>query len=485
MLEGTVRKVRKDPMHVADSLYIGGAWRAPKNPVPLDVENPATARVIATVAGAGADDVDAAVSAATSAFDDWAHSSAGERLACLERLYRELTRRQDRFAETITAELGAPTRIASKVHFGLPAAVAKSFLRLLPVFPFEEQLGTSLVVREAAGVVAAITPWNYPLHQVIAKVVPALAAGCTVVLKPAELTPLTALLLAEAVHEADLPPGVFNLLVGTGAEVGSALVRHPGIDMVSFTGSTQVGREIARTAGQDIKRVALELGGKSASVVLPDGDLAAAVTATVSSVMLNTGQSCTALSRLVVPRERYGEALELAAAAVASYPPGDPTAEHTRLGPLVSGPQRRRVLGYIEAGIAEGARLVAGGPEPVSDLGAGHYVRPTVFADVTPGMRIAREEIFGPVLSVLSYHDTAQALQIANDSDYGLSGAVWSRDPESATAFARRMRTGQVEVNGGSFNPLAPFGGFRRSGTGRELGRAGLEEFTELKAVQR
>ena len=471
-------------MRIEETLYVNGAWRAPAESQDIAVENPATGAVIATLAGAGARDVDPAVRAARDAFDNWAFTPVGERLACLERLQRELALRQDKFVDTITSELGAPVRIARKVHVGLPQAVLASYLELLPQFPFTERVANSLLVREAAGVVAAITPWNYPLHQAVAKIVPALAAGCTVVLKPAELTPLTAVLLAEAVHDAGLPPGVFNLLTGTGTEAGRALVSHPGVDMVSFTGSTRVGQEIARAAADDVKRVALELGGKSASVVLPDADLEKAVAATVSSAMLNSGQTCTALTRLVVPRDRLDEAVECAVATVRAYQPGDPASPQTRLGPLVSAAQRERVLGHIRGGIAAGARLAAGGPEPVDGLEAGHYVRPTVFTGVTPDMDIAREEIFGPVLSVLGYRDEPEALAIANDSVYGLSGAVWSGDPDRAAAFARRMRTGQVEINGGAFNPLAPFGGFRRSGNGRELGRAGLEEFTEIKALQ-
>jgi aldehyde dehydrogenase (NAD+) len=329
---------------------------------------------------------------------------------------------------------------------------------------------------EPVGVVGAITPWNYPLHQIVAKVAPALAAGCTVVLKPAEDTPLTAQLFAEAVDAADIPAGVFNLVTGLGPVAGQALAEHEDVDLVSFTGSTAVGRTIGATAGGAIKRVALELGGKSANVILPSADLAKAVNVGVANVMSNSGQTCSAWTRMLVHRDRYDEAVALAAAAVAKYVPGD------RVGPLVNAKQQERVRGYIAKGVAEGARLVAGGPD--APLGSGYYVSPTVFADVTADMTIAQEEIFGPVLSLMKYDDEDDALAIANSTVYGLAGAVWAGDDAEAVAFARRMDTGQVDINGGRFNPLAPFGGYKQSGVGRELGPHGLAEYLQTKSLQ-
>jgi aldehyde dehydrogenase (NAD+) len=361
--------------------------------------------------------------------------------------------------------------------------VLGSYVDLLRRGEPEERIANSLVVREPVGVVAAITPWNYPLHQVVAKVAAALAAGCTVVLKPSEVAPLSAYLLMEIAHDAGLPPGVLNLVPGTGPVVGEALAAHADVDMVSFTGSTAAGRRVAAVAAGTVKRVALELGGKSANLVLPDADLTAAVKVGVANCMLNAGQTCTAWTRMIVPEARYGEAVELAAAAAARYAPGDPTDPATRLGPLVSAAQRERVLGHLRTGVAEGARVVAGGPD--ADVpNPGHYVAATVLADVAPDATAAQEEIFGPVLSVLRYGDEDEAVAIANNSRYGLAGAVWSADPERAVAVARRLRTGQVDVNGGPFNPLAPFGGFKQSGVGRELGPYGLDEFREIKSVQ-
>jgi acyl-CoA reductase-like NAD-dependent aldehyde dehydrogenase len=355
---------------------------------------------------------------------------------------------------------------------------------MLTSFCFEERIGNSLVVREPVGVVGAISPWNYPLHQIVAKVAPALAAGCTVVLKPSEVAPLSAFLLAEVVEAAGLPPGVFNLVCGTGAVVGEALAAHPEVDMVSFTGSTRAGRRVSELASPTVKRVALELGGKSASIVVEDADLAKAVRSTVSSCFLNSGQTCTALTRLLVPRSRQAEAVKLAADIAEGFTVGDPFGGEAKLGPLVSAPQRDRVREYIGQGMREGAELMVGGPEPPPGLDRGYYVRPTVFDNVLPGMTIAREEIFGPVLSVLTYEDEDDAVRIANGTRYGLAGAVWSADGRRAEAIARRLRAGQVDINGGRFNPMAPFGGYKQSGHGRELGRYGLEAFLEVKSLQ-
>jgi len=466
------------------SFYVDGAWVKPLGTETTEVINPATEQVLATVPLGSPADADRAIAAARAAFEGWAATSAAERAAYLQRLADLLTARRPAIAATITAELGAPRKVADQVQVGLPLAVLGSYAALLPSYSFESTVGNSVVLREPVGVVAAITPWNYPLHQVVAKVAPALAAGCTVVLKPSEVAPLTAYLLADALDEIGLPPGVFNLVVGTGPVVGEALVTSPGVDMVSFTGSTGAGRRVGELAAAGVKRVALELGGKSANVVLPDADLARAVKVGVANAFLNSGQTCTAWTRLVVPADRHDEAVERAVAAAATYPPGDPTAEGTRLGPVVSAAQRDRVRGYIERGVAEGAVLATGGPDAPAGLDRGYYVQPTVFGAVRPDMAIAQEEIFGPVLSVLPYADEDEALAIANGTVYGLAGGVWSGDPERAQAFARRIRTGQVDINGGRFNPLAPFGGYKQSGNGRELGEHGLLEFLETKALQ-
>jgi aldehyde dehydrogenase (NAD+) len=468
-----------------DTLYVDGGWSAPAGGGRIEVENPATETVIGAVPEGTAADVDRAVATARAAFGRWSATSPDERAKYLERLATAVGARRDEIARTISAEMGAPVKMATAVQAGLPITVLGSYPQILAEFSFEEAIGTSLVLHEPVGVVAAITPWNYPLHQVVAKVAPALAAGCTVVLKPSELAPLSAYLLAEAIHEVGLPPGVFNLVPGTGTEVGEALAGHPDVDMISFTGSTRAGRRVSELAAPGVKRVALELGGKSANVILPDADLAKAVKVGVANAFLNAGQTCTAWTRMLVDRDHYDEAVALAAESAAGYRPGDPAEETTRLGPLVSAQQRERVRGYIRRGAEEGARLVTGGAEPPPERDRGYYVQPTVFADVDPSMTIAQEEIFGPVLCVLPYRDVDEAVRIANDSDYGLAGAVWSADEEQALAVARRIRTGQVDINGGRFNPLAPFGGYKRSGHGRELGRYGLLEFLQTKSLQR
>ncbi|MEU7064900.1 aldehyde dehydrogenase family protein [Streptomyces sp. NPDC053429] len=469
-------------MKAHDGMYIGGAWRPSSGRDRIEVVNPADEQVIGGVPAGTADDVDAAVRAARAALPGWASTAPAERAALIGALRDVLATRKTEFAETITAELGTTLGFAEAVHVGAPIGVAASYAELAASYAFEERLGNSTVLLEPVGVVGAITPWNYPLHQIVAKVAPALAAGCTLVLKPAEDTPLTAQLFAEAVHEAGIPAGVFNLVTGTGPVAGQALAAHEGVDLVSFTGSTAVGRQIGATAGAAIKRVALELGGKSANVILPGADLAKAVSTGVADVMRNTGQSCNALTRMLVHRDQYEEAVALAASAVAKYTTGDPTQPGTRVGPVVNAKQRDRVRAYIVKGVEEGARLVAGGPEAPHEHG--YFVAPTVFADVTPEMTIAQEEIFGPVLSILRYEDEEDALRIANGTVYGLSGAVWAADEETAVAFARRMDTGQVDINGGRFNVLAPFGGYKQSGVGRELGPHGLAEYLQTKSLQ-
>ncbi|MFJ7296318.1 aldehyde dehydrogenase family protein [Streptomyces collinus] len=461
-------------MKAHDGMYIDGAWRPAAGQDVIEVVNPVDERVIGTVPAGTAEDVDAAVRAARAALPDWAATPPAERAARLAALRDVLVARADEIAETVTAELGSPLKFSQAVHAGVPIAVAGSYAELATTYAFEEKTGNSVVHHEPVGVVAAITPWNYPLHQIVAKVAPALAAGCTVVVKPAEDTPLVARLFADAVHEAGIPAGVFNLVTGLGPVAGQALAEHPGVDLVSFTGSTAVGRQIAAIAAGQVKKVALELGGKSANVILPSADLAKAVNVGVANVMSNSGQTCSAWTRMLVHRDRYDEAVELAAAAAAKY--GD------RIGPVVNAKQQDRVRGYIEKGVAEGARLVAGGPEAPREQG--YFVAPTVFADVTPDMTIAQEEIFGPVLSILTYEDEEDALRIANGTVYGLAGAVWAGDDAEAVAFARRMETGQVDINGGRFNPLAPFGGYKQSGVGRELGVHGLAEYLQTKSLQ-
>jgi aldehyde dehydrogenase (NAD+) len=458
-----------------DAMYIGGEWRPASSDDTIAVINPADEQVIGHVPAGTAEDVDAAVRAARAAFPGWAATPPVERAALIGALRDALAARAEEIAATVTAELGAPPQLAAAVHAGLPIAVAGSYAELAATHPFEEKVGNSTVYSEPVGVVGAITPWNYPLHQIVAKVAPALAAGCTVVLKPAEDTPLTAQLFAEAVHAAGIPAGVFNLVTGLGPVAGQALAEHEDVDLVSFTGSTAVGRQIGATAGGAVKRVALELGGKSANVILPSADLGKAVAVGIANVMANSGQTCSAWTRMLVPADRYDEAVALAAEAVAKYVPGE------RVGPLVNAKQQQRVRGYIEKGVAEGARIVAGGPETPRETG--YYVSPTVFADVTPDMTIAQEEIFGPVVSILRYEDEDEALAIANGTVYGLAGAVWG-EQEAAVAFARRMETGQVDINGGRFNPLAPFGGYKQSGVGRELGAHGLAEYLQTKSLQ-
>ncbi|MFJ2559780.1 MULTISPECIES: aldehyde dehydrogenase family protein [unclassified Streptomyces] len=469
-------------MKAYDGMYIGGAWRPAAGTERITVVNPADETEIATVPAGTAEDIDAAVRAARAAFPGWAATPPAERAAHLAALRDTMLAHRDEIAETITAELGSPIGFSRAVQAGAPIAVAASYAELAASYPFEEKIANSTVLLEPVGVVGAITPWNYPLHQIVAKVGPALAAGCVIVVKPAEDTPLTARLFADLVHGAGLPAGVFNLVTGVGPVAGQALAEHPDVDLVSFTGSTAVGRRIGATAGAAVKRVALELGGKSANVILPSADLAKAVKVGVANVMSNSGQTCSAWTRMLVHTDRYDEAVELARGYAAGYVAGDPRDGASRLGPLVSAKQRERVRGYIEKGVADGARVVAGGPGAPHPTG--YYVAPTVFADVTPTMAIAQEEIFGPVVSILRYEDEEDALRIANGTVYGLAGAVWAGDAEEATAFARRMDTGQVDINGGRFNPLAPFGGYKQSGVGRELGAHGLAEYLQTKSLQ-
>jgi betaine-aldehyde dehydrogenase len=468
---------------VHDKLYINGQWVKSTGTNTIDVINSTTEEVMGRIPEGTAEDVNAAVAAARAAFDAWAATSVEERARFLQLIADRLTMRKDEIAAVIANEVGMPLPMATAVQAGMPAGVMASYAKLLGEFKFEEQIGNAQVVKEPIGVVGCITPWNFPLHQIVCKVAPALAAGCTVVLKPTEVAPLTAFILAEVCADAGLPAGVFNLVTGYGATVGEAIASHPDVDMISFTGSTRAGKRVSELATQNVKRVSLELGGKSANVILDDADFEKAVKSGVGSCYFNSGQTCSALTRMLVPRSRHEEAVAIARKTAESFTVGDPREGKAKLGPLVSATQLERVRGYIRKGIEEGATLVTGGADLPEGLAKGYFVRPTVFANVNNKMSIAQEEIFGPVLSIIPYDDEDDAVRIANDTVYGLAGGVWSGDAERAKRVARRLRTGQVEINGGKFNPLAPFGGYKQSGNGRELGKYGLEEYLEVKAM--
>jgi aldehyde dehydrogenase (NAD+) len=467
-----------------DEVFIGGGWVRPAGADPLPVVNSATEETIATIPGCTPVEVDHAVEAARGAFEGWSTTPRAERAEALAAIAAGLGERAEELTDTITAELGMPRKLTKMVQVGLGINHFAAMPAALEEVRWEEEVGNSRVLREAAGVVGAITPWNYPLNQIGAKVAPALAAGCTVVLKPSEIVPLNAFILAEVIESVGLPPGVFNLVTGIGPVVGEAIAGHPGVDLVSFTGSTRAGRRVSELAAATVKPVAMELGGKSPNVLLEDADFSRAVPDGVGKCFLNSGQTCSALTRMLVPRERLAEVEELAGAAAEGFTPGDPLDPGTRLGPLVSATQRERVRGYIAKGQAEGAKLVAGGAEPPEGLDRGFFVRPTVFSEVTPEMTIGREEIFGPVLVIMPFDDEDDAVRIANATDYGLAGGVWAGDEDHAIAVARRLRTGQIEINGGAFNPAAPFGGYGQSGHGRENGRFGLEEMLQTKSLQ-
>jgi acyl-CoA reductase-like NAD-dependent aldehyde dehydrogenase len=467
-----------------EQLYIGGQWVAPVGKGTIDVIDSGTEAVMGRIPEGIEADAEAAVAAARAAFDAWAATPAAERGAYLQKIAQNLKARTDELAQMIAGEVGMPLKLARAIQVGGPVYNWNAYAKLAGEFQYEERVGNSLVVREPVGVVAAITPWNYPLNQITLKVAAALAAGCTVVLKPSEVAPLNAFVLAEAIHEAGLPAGVFNLVTGYGPVVGELLARHPAVDMVSFTGSTRAGKRVSEVASATVKRVALELGGKSASVILDDADFAAAVKGTVSACFLNSGQTCSAHTRMIVPQSRYEEARALAKDAVEGYTVGDPRDEKVRLGPLASAVQQSRVWQYIERGIADGAELVTGGSGLPEGVTKGFFVKPTVFGRVPRDAAIAQEEIFGPVLTILTAKDEDDAVAIANDSLYGLGGAVWAGSDERAMRVARRIRSGQIDINGGTWNMVAPFGGYKQSGHGRENGKYGLEEYLEYKSMQ-
>ena len=467
-----------------DSFFINGSWVTASSADVLAVTDSATGELYATVPVGTVAEANAAVDAAAAAFTAWSNTSPKERSEFLQRISEKLAERSDDIAETIAHEVGMPLMLAKGIQVGLPIATFADNARRAADFVWEEEVGNSTLVREPVGVVAAITPWNYPLHQIANKVAAALAAGCTIVLKPSEVAPVNAFLLADIIDEVGLPAGVFNMVTGLGPVVGEAIVAHPKTDMVTFTGSTRAGKRVMQIAAEMVKRVSLELGGKSANIILEGADLPRAVADGVFKCYLNSGQTCSALTRMIVPRSRLAEVEEVAVATATGFQPADPISGSSLLGPLASQAQLERVRTYIEKGVSEGARLLCGGITPPDGLEQGYFVQPTVFTDVTNDMTIAQEEIFGPVLSIIAYDTEAEAIAIANDSTYGLAGGVWAASDEQAFEVARKLRTGQVEINGGAFNVVAPFGGYKQSGIGRELGQYGFEEFLEVKAIQ-
>ncbi len=466
-----------------NKFYINGEWVEPAGRETIDVINPATEAAFATISMGTAEDVDAAAKAARAAFPAWSQSSVEERIAVLKKIMAGIQARSADLAAAITSEMGAPVGLANAAQ--VPSGLGH-FAAVLPVlenYKFQETRGSTLIVKEAAGVCGFITPWNWPLNQIACKVAPALAAGCTIVLKPSEVAPINAYILAEIIDECGLPPGVFNLVNGDGPNVGAAISAHPEVDVVSFTGSTRAGREVAKAAADGIKRVTQELGGKSANIILDDvADFGKAVFSGVLNCFGNSGQSCNAPTRMLVPKARMAEAIESAKAAAAKAVVGDPTNEGTSLGPVVSELQFNKINALIEAGIKEGAELIAGGPGRPEGLEKGYYIKPTVFANVTNDMTIAREEVFGPVLTIIGYEDDAEAVAIANDTEYGLSGYV-SGEPAHAQQIALQIRTGMVHINGAPLDISAPFGGYKKSGNGREWGLEGFEEYLETKAM--
>ena len=465
------------------SHWINGAQVGGGAGEPLYAENPATGEIIAAYPRGGVEEVEAAVAAARLAQPKWAALAPQARGAFLSAIADALEQASDDIAADIARNVGMPVKLAKLIQTNLPIATFRQAAELTGSYPFEQRLGNSRIFMEAVGVIGCITPWNYPLHQITGKVAMALAAGCVVVLKPSEIAPLCVDRLIEATRVAGLPAGVFNVVWGTGPGAGESLARSSGIDMMSFTGSAGVGRLVAQIAGAALKRTSLELGGKSASVVLPGADLKRAVKSTLSNCFLNSGQTCSAFTRLLVQRDSLRDAIDLARESTAAFKVGDPFDPDVRMGPLISALQRDRVMSFIAEGRSAGAELVCGGGTP-SGLSKGYFVEPTVFADVDPSSVIAQKEIFGPVLSIISYGSVDEAVEIANGTEFGLAGGVWASDTTEAEAVARRLHTGQVDINGGKYNPLAPFGGVKSSGYGREMGVFGLREFTESKSFQ-
>ncbi len=472
-------------MQTREHLYINGSWVESTGKGSIEVINPANEETIGSVPVGSAADVEAAVAAAKAAFPDWSKTSVEDRIGYLNMLSQAIKGRTEELTELITSEVGTPINYCRGAMVGTPRVVSRSYAKILENFDWEEEVRNSLIVKEPIGVVGMITPWNYPLHQIIGKVAPAIAAGCTMVVKPSKEAPLNSFILADIIHEIGLPAGVFNLVSGHGREIGEVLSSHPDVDMVSFTGSTGAGVRVSELAAPSVKRVTLELGGKSANIILEDAEIAKAASASIHACFGNSGQECSALTRLLVPESKKQEIVDVISAKMEKYSVGDPMDESKRCGPMVSRKQQESVSSYIAAGIEEGATLVVGGLGMPEGLDKGYFVQPTVFADVTPEMAIFREEIFGPVLSITTYSTEEEAIELANDSEYGLSGGVWSGDEDRAMRVAREMRTGQVSINGGPFNISAPFGGYKLSGNGRELGVQGLEEFLEVKAIQR
>jgi aldehyde dehydrogenase (NAD+) len=469
-------------MEHARQFYIGGQWVAPATSETLEVINPATEQPITSIAMGGEQDVDAAVAAAKAAFESFSQTTKAERLELLDAIIAAYSGRLEELAEIISQEMGAPLSLARAAQAVAGLAHIGTARAVLADFEFERPMGSTLIVREPIGVCGMITPWNWPLNQIACKVAPALATGCTMVLKPSEVAPLNAIIFAEILDQAGVPAGVFNLVNGYGNTVGAALSAHPGIDMMSFTGSTRAGIEVARAAAPTVKRVAQELGGKSANIILDDADFEAVISRDMAGMCTNSGQSCNAPSRMLVPAARMDEAAAIAAAAAAAIVVGDPQEKASRIGPVVSATQYSRIQQLIEKGIGEGAKLEVGGPGKPDGLETGYYVRPTVFSHVSNDMTIAREEIFGPVLVMIGYEDEDDAVRIANDTLYGLSGYI-SGDRDRAKSVARRIHTGNIHLNGAGPDFNAPFGGYRQSGNGREWGALGFDEYLETKAI--